>query len=157
MIGLIQRVDCAHVEIDGECVGAIAHGILALIGVEKGDARPDADRLLERILGYRIFDDSNGKMNLCLREIHGGLLLVPQFTLAADTRKGTRPGFSPAAEPQLGQTLFAYLLERAQLCHTPVAAGQFGMDMQVHLVNHGPATFWLRVPPSVADSAAYIP
>ena len=144
MIGLIQRVTAARVDIEGECVGAIDRGILALIGVERVDDRHQADRLLERLLGYRIFVDAGGKMNLSLQEVSGGLLLVPQFTLAADTRKGLRASFTPAADPADGKRLFGYLVERALARHSPVASGVFGADMQVTLINDGPVTFWLR-------------
>jgi D-aminoacyl-tRNA deacylase len=144
MIGLIQRVSRAAVTTGGRCVGEIGRGTLALIGVRRSDDPAAADRLLERLLGYRIFPDEQGRMNLSLREIGGGLLLVPQFTLAADTHKGTRAGFSAAAAPQAARELFAYLLERARGAHSPVAAGEFGADMQIELVNDGPVTFWLE-------------
>lgn len=144
MIALIQRVTTAHVMVAGQQVGHIEQGILALVGVERADAETQADRLLERILNYRIFSDLAGKMNLSLRDIHGGLLLVPQFTLPADTRKGSRPSFTPAAPPQQGQQLFEYLYQRAQQAHPKVESGQFGADMQVHLINDGPVTFWLQ-------------
>ena len=144
MIGLIQRVRRAEVSADGTPLGAIQRGILALIGVRRGDDRTAADRLLERLLAYRIFPDETGRMNLSLREAGGGLLLVPQFTLAADTHQGTRAGFSTAAAPEEARVLFDYLLERANAAHAPVAAGKFGADMQVELVNDGPVTFWLE-------------
>lgn len=144
MIGLIQRVSEARVVIEARVVGEIGAGLLALVGVEKHDDRQQADRLLQKILGYRIFEDADGKMNQSLRDSAGGLLLVPQFTLAADTRKGMRPGFSTAAEPQQGQRLFAYLLAQAAQQYSPVASGRFGATMQVSLVNQGPATFWLQ-------------
>jgi D-aminoacyl-tRNA deacylase len=144
MIGLIQRVSRAAVSTGGQCVGEIGLGTLALIGVRRDDDRAGADRLLERLLAYRIFPDAAGRMNLSLREIGGGLLLVPQFTLAADTHKGTRAGFSAAAPPELARELFGYLHERAQCHHCPVASGVFGADMQVELVNDGPVTFWLE-------------
>ncbi len=147
MIGLLQRVREARVTVAGETVGAIGAGLLVLVGVERGDTEAQVQRLLERLLGYRVFDDADGRMNRSLRETGGGLLLVPQFTLAADTRKGTRPSFTPAADPDTGRRLFQYLLERARAAHAPVAAGRFGADMDVALVNHGPVTFWLRVPP----------
>lgn len=151
MIGLIQRVTQADVRVDGQVVGAIGRGIVALIGVKRGDDTEAADRLLERLLSYRIFPDAQGKMNLSLRDIEGGgLLLVPQFTLAADTRKGTRAGFSTAADPAAASHLFAYLLERARATYVPVAAGLFGADMQVSLINDGPVTFWLDTPSSAA-------
>ena len=144
MIGLLQRVSSASVTVEQEVIGRIERGLLVLIGVEKGDGTAQADRLLERLLGYRVFPDTEGKMNLSLRDIQGGLLLVPQFTLPADTRKGTRPSFTPAAPPEQGRQLFEYLLAKARLDHPNVASGQFGADMQVALVNDGPVTFWLR-------------
>lgn len=145
MIGLLQRVTQARVEVAGEPVGEIDRGLLVLVGVEKGDDQARADRLLERLLGYRVFPDAEDRMNLSLKEIRGGLLLVPQFTLPADTRKGMRPSFSSAAPPATGSELFSYLLDRAQAVHSPVASGRFGADMQVSLVNDGPVTFWLQV------------
>jgi D-aminoacyl-tRNA deacylase len=144
VIGLIQRVSRACVSIGGRRVGEIGRGTLALIGVRRGDDRAAADRLLERVLRFRIFPDAEGRMNLSLQAIGGGLLLVPQFTLAADTHKGTRAGFSTAAAPEAARELFAYVLERAASVHSPVAAGEFGADMQVELVNDGPVTFWLE-------------
>jgi D-tyrosyl-tRNA(Tyr) deacylase len=149
MIGLIQRVTRADVTVNGEIVGAIGRGILALIGVRKGDDTAAADRLLERLLSYRIFPDAQGRMNLSLRDIgNGGLLLVPQFTLAADTHKGTRAGFSTAAAPELAKQLFDYLVIQARASQPTVAAGVFGADMQVSLINDGPVTFWLETPAS---------
>lgn len=150
MIGLLQRVTEASVSVDGEVIGAIGAGLLVLVGVERGDSEAEADRLLERLLGYRVFADAEGKMNLSLDDIDAALLLVPQFTLAADTRKGTRPGFSPAAPPAEGKQLFTYLMSQARSRHRDVAAGRFGADMQVALVNDGPVTFWLQVPPAHA-------
>lgn len=147
MIALIQRVSGAAVMVGDQKVGSIGRGILALIGIERGDAPAQAERLLERVLGYRVFEDPEGRMNLSLRDTGGGLLLVPQFTLAADTHKGTRPGFSTAAEPTAARALFTELLAAARACHTEVAAGEFGAHMQVSLVNDGPVTFWLRTPP----------
>lgn len=144
MIALIQRVNRAAVTVDSETVGAIGRGILALIGVQRGDTPASADRLLERVLTYRIFSDEQGKMNLSLRDIQGELLLVSQFTLAADTQKGTRAGFSRAAAPEEAKRLFDYFLDRARASHGTVAAGVFGADMQVSLVNDGPVTFWLE-------------
>jgi len=144
MIALIQRVNRAAVTVDSETVGAIGRGILALIGVQRGDTTASADRLLERVLTYRIFSDEQGKMNLSLRDIQGELLLVSQFTLAADTQKGTRAGFSRAAAPEEAKRLFHYFLDRARASHGTVAAGVFGADMQVSLVNDGPVTFWLE-------------
>ena len=143
MIALIQRVSEAQVRVDGELVGAIGRGILALIGVQREDGAPDGERLLERILSYRMFPDAAGRMNLSLREVGGGLLLVPQFTLAADTHKGTRAGFSTAAAPEEARRLFDDLLARAQAAYAPVSAGVFGEHMQVALVNDGPVTFLL--------------
>ena len=144
MIGLIQRVSRADVRVDGKIVGEIERGTLALIGVRKGDDAAAADRLLERLLSYRIFPDAQDKMNLSLRDIGGGLLLVPQFTLAADTHKGTRAGFSTAAAPEVARGLFDYLLERARSSQVHVSAGIFGANMQVSLTNDGPVTFWLE-------------
>jgi len=152
MIALIQRVARADVQVDSQTVGAIGRGTLALIGVRRGDDIFAADRLLERLLTYRIFPDEQGRMNLSLRDIQGGLLLVPQFTLAADTQKGTRAGFSTAATPEDALRLFAYLLERAQATHAAVAAGVFGAYMQVSLVNDGPVTFWLETPPQMSTA-----
>ena len=150
MIALIQRVTKADVRVNGEIVGAIERGILALIGVRKGDDDAAADRLLERVLSYRIFPDAQDRMNLSLRDIGGGLLLVPQFTLAADTQKGTRAGFSTAAAPEVARGLFDYVLERALASQVPVAAGIFGANMQVSLINDGPVTFWLETAPPTA-------
>jgi len=144
MIALIQRVSEARVRVGGELVGAIDRGVLALIGVQRGDTAESAVRLLERILSYRVFPDAEERMNLSLRAVDGGLLLVPQFTLAADTHKGTRAGFSTAAEPEQAQRLFTGLVERAQGLYAPVSAGVFGAHMQVSLVNDGPVTFWLE-------------
>ena len=148
MIGLLQRVTRASVDIDGACVAGIGHGLLVLVGVQRNDSEREADRLLERLLGYRVFPDETGKMNRDVRTSGGGLLLVPQFTLAADTSSGTRPGFSTAAEPAVGRRLFEYMLMRADACHAPVASGRFGADMQVMLVNDGPVTFSLEVRPA---------
>ena len=150
MIGLLQRVRSASVEVDGARVGAIDRGLLVLVGVERGDGAGEAERLLERLLGYRVFPDDEGRMNRALRDIGGGLLLVPQFTLAADTRKGTRPGFSTAATPELGRRWFDHLVALARAAHPVVDTGVFGADMQVSLVNDGPVTFWLQVPPGGA-------
>ena len=149
MIGLLQRVQQAQVDIGAECVASIGAGLLVLVGVQHDDNEATADRLLERLLGYRVFADADGKMNLSVKQAAGELLLVPQFTLAADTRSGMRPGFSTAASPAAGQQLFTYLLEQAHRQPLPVASGQFGEDMQVSLVNDGPVTFWLEVNPAV--------
>ena len=150
MIGLLQRVSEASVSVDGARVAAIGRGLLVFVGVEQGDAEEQAERLLERLLAYRVFPDVEGRMNLDLGQVQGGLLLVPQFTLAADTRKGNRPSFTPAAAPAEGERLFGYLSARAAARHAPVGRGVFGADMQVGLVNDGPVTFWLRVPPAGA-------
>jgi D-aminoacyl-tRNA deacylase len=147
MIALIQRVARAKVEVAGSVTGAVERGILALIGIEAGDSTQTGQRLLERVLTYRIFPDDAGKMNLDLRQVGGGLLLVPQFTLVADTRKGTRPSFSDGAPPELAKALYSQLLQAAQAAHPTVASGMFGADMQVSLTNDGPVTFWLRVAP----------
>ncbi len=144
MIGLLQRVTQARVNIDGEIVASIDAGVLVLVGIERVDGESQAHRLLERLLGYRIFEDHEGKMNLSLRDIHGGLLLVPQFTLAANTHKGMRPSFSPAASTAEGRRLYQMLVDMARREHNPVASGRFGANMQVTLVNDGPATFWLQ-------------
>lgn len=145
MIGLLQRVRSAWVDVDGKTVGTIGQGLLVFIGVEQRDDESRADRLLERLLGYRVFPDAAGKMNLSVADIGGGLLLVPQFTLAADTNKGMRPSFTPAASPEQGQRLFEYLVNRARTQYASVETGVFGADMQVSLTNDGPVTFWLRV------------
>ena len=144
MIGLLQRVTEARVEVGGECLGAIGRGLMVLVGVERGDTESSAERLVERLLGYRVFPDGEGRMNLSLRDVRGALLLVPQFTLAADTRKGTRAGFSTAASPEEGRRLFEHLCRHAKNTHGQVETGRFGADMQVALVNDGPVTFWLR-------------
>jgi D-tyrosyl-tRNA(Tyr) deacylase len=148
MIALLQRVLKAQVEAGGKCIAVIGPGLLVMLGVCRDDGEQQADRLLGRVLGYRVFPDSDGKMNLSLSQTGGGLLLVPQFTLAADTRSGMRPSFTPAADPETGQHLFDYVVHRAQELHRPVACGRFGADMQVALVNDGPVTFWLEVIPS---------
>jgi D-tyrosyl-tRNA(Tyr) deacylase len=144
MIGLLQRVSAAEVAVDGTIVGRIDRGLLVLVGVQKGDDDARAGRLLERLLGYRVFPDDAGRMNLSLTDIGGGLLLVPQFTLAADTRKGTRASFTSAAPPAEGERLFDLLVARARAAHPDVATGRFGADMQVSLTNDGPVTFWLE-------------
>jgi D-aminoacyl-tRNA deacylase len=144
MIGLIQRVSRASVSVKSNTVGQINQGLLALIGIERSDDQHKADRLLERMMNYRIFPDEEGKMNLSLIDIKAGLLLVPQFTLVADTKKGNRPGFSNGASPEMGKHWFEYLLKRAHENHVNVAAGVFGADMQVELINNGPVTFWLQ-------------
>jgi D-aminoacyl-tRNA deacylase len=143
MIALVQRVSEARVAVDGVPVAGIGRGMLALIGVQPADDEAAGLRLLERLLKYRIFADDADKMNLNLQQIGGGLLLVPQFTLAADTRHGLRPGFSTAAPPEQGRRLFSHLVEAAGGRHAPVASGVFGANMQVSLTNDGPVTFWL--------------
>lgn len=145
MIALIQRVTEASVSVDDEPVGRIGRGILALVGVERGDDESAAVRLAERVLGYRIFADADGRMNLSLADIDGGLLVVPQFTLAADTNRGMRAGFSSAAQPAEGERLFARFVACARAGHPRVETGHFGADMKVSLVNDGPVTFWLQV------------
>lgn len=147
MIGLLQRVSEASVDVDGERVASIGRGLLVLVGVERGDGPAQAARLLERLLTYRVFEDDDGRMNLGLSAIGGGLLLVPQFTLPADTRKGTRPGFSRGATPADAAAMFDHLLALAREAHDPVGAGVFGANMQVGLINDGPVTFWLHVAP----------
>jgi D-tyrosyl-tRNA(Tyr) deacylase len=144
VIGLLQRVSSARVEVGGKIVGEIKRGILVLVGVQRGDDEGHADRLARRLLDYRVFPDADGRMNLCVRDVQGGLLLVPQFTLAADTRKGTRASFTPAAAPDIADKLFDYLSERCRAAHASVETGQFGADMQVFIVNDGPVTFWLQ-------------
>jgi len=148
LIALIQRVAEARVRVTGETVGKIGRGVVALVGVERGDAEREAARLAERVLGYRIFPDAEGRMNRSLADIAGGLLLVSQFTLAADTKSGTRPGFSTAAAPEEGRRLFDHLVQLCREKHANVATGRFGADMQVSLVNDGPVTFWLQVSPA---------
>lgn len=148
MIGLLQRVSEASVDIAGERIGAIGPGLLALVCAEQGDNEGSTARLVERLLGYRVFSDAAGKMNLSVKDIGGGLLLVPQFTLAADTGSGMRPGFSSAAAPDVASALFDRLLALARSRHSPVEAGRFGAYMHVKLVNDGPVTFWLRVDPA---------
>lgn len=148
MIGLLQRVSSASVTVKGETVGAIEQGILLLLGVQREDGQSQADRLLQKVLDYRIFPDDEGRMNRSLRDIGGGLLVVSQFTLAADTRKGLRPSFSSAGSPDLAESLYDYFLASARREHGEagqVACGVFGADMQVSLCNDGPVTFWLQV------------
>jgi D-tyrosyl-tRNA(Tyr) deacylase len=147
VIALLQRVTDARVSVEGRTVGEIGPGVLAFVCAERGDTVSSAERLVERILAFRLFADGAGKMNLSVRDAGGGLLLVPQFTLAADTRGGNRPSFSAAADPALGRSLFDHAVARARAAHAPVATGEFGARMQVSLVNDGPVTFWLRVDP----------
>ncbi len=146
MIGLLQRVTEASVTVDGECIARIQRGLLVLLCAEKNDTVVQADALLTKLLSYRVFPDEAGKMNLNLAQVGGGLLLVPQFTLAADTRSGTRPSFTPAAPPQQASSLFDHVVAEARVRHPVVETGRFGADMQVALVNDGPVTFWLQVP-----------
>ena len=148
MIALLQRVTEAAVHVNGQEVAAIGAGIMALVGVQKNDTTAQADRLLERLLSYRIFPDDEGRMNLDLRQAGGGLLLVPQFTLAANTKKGKRPSFTSAAAPEDGKRLFEYFSDRSNETFGPTGTGIFGADMKVSLVNDGPVTFWLEVTPS---------
>jgi len=147
MIALIQRVTNARVAVDGRVCGEIGAGLLALIGIERGDGAAQGTRLLERVLDYRVFADAEGRMNRSLRDTGGGLLLVPQFTLAADTSSGTRPGFSTAADPKLARELYGQLLAAARQAHPTVGSGEFGAPMQVSLTNDGPVTFWLESGP----------
>jgi D-aminoacyl-tRNA deacylase len=147
MIALIQRVSQARVRVSGEVVGEIGAGLLALVCAERGDGEREAEALLARLLGYRVFADAAGRMNRSLRDVGGGLLVVSQFTLAADTHTGTRPSFTPAAAPDLGRRLYDHFVAAARSVHAPVATGTFGAMMQVELINDGPVTFWLRVGP----------
>lgn len=155
MIALIQRVLEASVTVDSEIVGRIGPGLLALAAVERGDDAGGAARMAERIVGYRVFEDAEGRMNRSLADTGGGLLLVSQFTLAADTRKGARPSFTPAADPATGRALFEALLTAARARHEPVETGRFGARMRVSLVNDGPVTFWLRVNPEGGDGPSH--
>lgn len=144
MIALLQRVSDAKVVVDGATIGAIGAGLMVLVCAERNDTEKDADTLLTKMLGYRVFSDDAGKMNRSVTDVDGGLLLVPQFTLAADTKSGTRPSFTPAAAPADGLRLFNYFVGQARLRHTMVQTGQFGADMKVTLTNDGPVTFWLQ-------------
>ncbi|HXO99490.1 MAG TPA: D-aminoacyl-tRNA deacylase [Luteibacter sp.] len=145
MIALIQRVESARVDVDGETVGAIGAGLLALVAVEPGDGEAQCARMVERLRGYRLFSDPEGKMNLALSDTGGGLLLVSQFTLAADTRKGMRPSFTTAAPPEEGRRWFDRLVDLARIAQPGVETGRFGAHMKVHLINDGPVTFRLEV------------
>jgi D-tyrosyl-tRNA(Tyr) deacylase len=147
MIALLQRVRHASVTVDGALVGAIDAGLLVFLCAEKGDTEREGDALLAKLLGYRVFADDAGKMNRSVLDVAGGVLLVPQFTLAADTRSGTRPSFTPAAAPADARRLFDHVVAQARSRHPNVATGQFGADMQVALTNDGPVTFWLRIDP----------
>jgi len=147
MIGLLQRVTDAKVVVDGETVGAINGGLMVLVCAERNDSEREADALLTKLLSYRVFSDEAGKMNRSVTDVAGGLLLVPQFTLAADTKSGTRPSFTPAAAPEEGKRLFEYFVRQAKSKHDQVETGRFGADMKVSLTNDGPVTFWLQVNP----------
>lgn len=144
MIALMQRVTRASVEVEKTTIGEIGAGLLVLLGVQREDDEARARRMVERILGYRVFADADGKMNQSVQDIAGGVLLVPQFTLAADTSRGMRPSFSSAADPQKGRQLFDSVVDIMSADHQPVATGRFGADMQVSLLNDGPVTFWLE-------------
>ena len=152
MLALLQRVTEAAVRVDERLLGRIDAGLLVFVGVEKGDSESHAERLLERLLGYRLFADSRGRMNRSVSDVGGGLLLVPQFTLPADTRSGMRPSLSPAAPPDVGRRLYAYLVRAARARYADVASGEFGAHMQVSLNNDGPVTFMLQVPAGRADA-----
>jgi D-aminoacyl-tRNA deacylase len=147
MLALLQRVTEAEVAVAHTTIARIGPGLLVLVGIERGDGEPQGERLRKRLLGYRVFADAQGQMNRSLIDLGGDLLLVPQFTLAADTRKGTRPSFTPAAPPPVGEQLFNTLVARAKQQHPKTATGRFGAHMQVTLTNDGPVTFMLRVPP----------
>lgn len=145
MIALIQRVSRASVTVDGDVTGEIGPGLLVLLGVEKDDDEQKANRLCERVLGYRIFSDADGKMNLNVQQAGGSVLVVSQFTLAADTSRGMRPGFSKGAEPERAQALYDYFVEHCRTQNVETQTGRFAADMQVSLVNDGPVTFWLQI------------
>lgn len=145
MISVLQRVQHASVVVDDHTIASIKQGLLVLVGIEKHDDQTMADKMVHRLLGYRVFPDEADKMNLCLTDINGGLLLVPQFTLAADTNKGMRPSFSSAAPPNIGQDLFEYIVEHAKSKYDHIQSGEFGADMQVNLCNDGPVTLILRL------------
>ena len=151
MISVLQRVREARVDVDGQTVGAIGAGLLVLVCAERGDTEAEADKLLAKLLKLRIFSDDAGKMNQSVQDIGGGLLLVSQFTLAADTTGGNRPSFTQAAAPDEGRRLYDYLVAQARKAHPAVATGQFAADMQVHLVNDGPVTIPLRVAPRALE------
>ena len=144
MIALLQRVSSAQVVVNQAVIGSIDAGLMVLVCAERNDTEKQAEQLLTKLLSYRVFSDDAGKMNRSIKEVNGGLLLVPQFTLAADTQSGTRPSFTPAAPPELGKHLFDYFVEQARQRHPQVATGQFGADMKVSLTNDGPVTFWLQ-------------
>lgn len=152
MIALLQRVSQAAVVVDGRTVGTIAGGLMVLVCAERGDTEKEAEALLSKLLSYRVFGDDAGKMNRSVRDVEGGLLLVPQFTLAADTRSGTRPSFTPAAAPEDGRRLFDHFVTRARAQHPRVETGRFGAHMQVTLTNDGPVTFWLQISPGAVGA-----
>ncbi len=145
MIALIQRVSYARVSVSNIEIARIERGLLVLVGIEKKDNQLKADKLAQRLLGYRIFEDEQAKMNLSVQDIQGEILLVPQFTLAADTKNGMRPGFSNAAPAEEGRKWFHYVAQKCESAHTKIQLGEFGADMQVELLNNGPVTFWLQV------------
>jgi len=153
MIALLQRVSRASVVVEGETVGAIGAGLVVLLCAERGDSEKEGEALLAKLLSYRVFSDAAGKMNRSVRDVEGGLLLVPQFTLAADTRSGTRPSFTPAASPEEGRRLFDRFVEQARAQHGKVETGRFGAHMELALVNDGPVTFWLQIKPPLGVSA----
>ena len=153
MIALLQRVLEARVDVECATVGAIGPGLMVLVCAERGDAEQEADLLLTKLLAYRVFSDEAGKMNRSVADVAGGLLLVPQFTLAADTRSGTRPSFTPAAAPQDGRRLFDHFVRQARQRHPLVETGQLGASMQVTLTNDGPVTFWLEIKPKTLNAA----
>lgn len=150
MITVLQRVRAAHVEIDGQVVGRIGAGLLALVCAEQGDTEQEADKLLAKVLKLRIFSDAEGKMNRSVQDVGGGLLIVSQFTLAADACGGNRPSFTQAARPEAGRRLYEHVVQQARRLHPVVQTGEFGADMQVHLVNDGPVTIPLRIAPPAA-------
>lgn len=152
MIALLQRVTQAAVVVEGATVGAIEAGLMVLVCAERGDTDKEAQALLTKLLAYRVFSDNEGKMNRSVGDVEGGLLLVPQFTLAADTQSGTRPSFTPAAAPEEGRRLFDYFVAQARSKHAQVETGQFGANMQVALTNDGPVTFWLQVKPKCGET-----
>lgn len=145
MMALLQRVSSASVEVRGKPIASIGRGLLVFVGIERKDDERTAERMAERVATYRVFADADGKMNLNVKEARGALLLAPQFTLAADTAKGTRASFTPAAAPDVASRLFDYFVSRVRLHHVPVERGRFGADMKVSLTNDGPVTFWLKV------------
>jgi len=154
MIGLLQRVSRASVTVNNQIVGEIGLGLVVLIAVQRNDAATQANRLLERVLTYRVFEDEAGRMNIDVTQANGGLLLVPQFTLAANTRKGNRPSFTDAAEPEVSKALYEELVDAARSKWNKVASGIFGENMDVSLINQGPVTFWLEVPPNESQRSS---